>query len=87
MNVVLAAASPLSAREKQVFIAPVSREHINEDIISDEIRKKAKELVSIEGLIPIGLVSDTLSDENKRRLQEIFPDGKIRIWGTFAIPK
>mgnify|MGYP000471627505 CR=1 FL=1 len=76
---------PTNLREsitRQVFIAPLSKEHINNSVITDKICRRAKEIVSIEGLIPVDLVSDALTDEEERKLWEIFPDGKIRIWGT-----
>lgn len=68
--------------KKQVFIAPSSSEHVNRNVIRDDIVRQSKELLSIEGLIPISLVSNALSSKEKRQLQELFSDGKIRIWGT-----
>jgi len=67
--------------EKNIFIAPGSKEHINKSVIPFEV-EKTKKLVSIQGLIPIYGIMDTLTDEERQRLEEIYPDKKIAMWGT-----
>jgi len=68
--------------KKQVFIAPGSREHINKSVIPYEGAIGRGRLTSLEGLIPIETIADTLTDEEKKKLYEIFPDKKVRMWGT-----
>ncbi|MEM2240432.1 MAG: AAA family ATPase [Candidatus Bathyarchaeia archaeon] len=39
-------------------------------------------MASLEGLISIESVSDTLSEEERLKLRELYPDGKVRMWGV-----
>lgn len=67
---------------KNVFIAPVSNEQINKDVISSDAVKVAEKFLSIQGLIPIETIVHSLTEEERRRLEDIFPNKKVRIWGT-----
>lgn len=67
--------------ERGVFIAPGSKEHINKSVFPEEFEGVDKPF-SIQGLIPIERISDTLTDEERAKLVEIYPEGKVALWGT-----
>ncbi|MBC7332972.1 MAG: AAA family ATPase [Actinobacteria bacterium] len=73
---------------ENVFIAPCSTEHINKDILKDislESGKGESQLpISIQGVIPIESIEDVLSEEEKKTLEKIYPDGKVKMWGTIS---
>ena len=76
--------------ERNVFIAPGSKEHINKSVFnlilgnesleSEEIGKG--KLLSIQGSIPIESIKDVLTAEEREKLEELYPDKKVRMWGT-----
>lgn len=66
---------------KNVFIAPGSREHINRSVMTETTGREGK-LASLEGLIPIDAIADTLSEDERARLDQIYPDKKVRMWGA-----
>ncbi len=65
----------------QVFIAPGSREHINRNVFAMQ-RVQSDKLQSIQGAIPISSIRDVLSTDELEKLQSIFPDGFVRMWGA-----
>ena len=68
--------------ERNVFIAPGSKEHINKSVFDPSLESGKEELLSIRGLIPIESIENVLTEEEKEELERIYPDGKIRMWGT-----
>lgn len=73
--------------EKKVFIAPASKDRINESVVPAGLGEETGKLTSLQGIIPIENIADTLSEEEKRKLEEIYPDRKIRMWGTVPANK
>jgi len=69
------------AKEINVFIAPGSQEHINKSVISTEVGETPR-LASIQGLIPIENIRDTLNETERKKLEEIYPDKRVRMWGA-----
>lgn len=66
---------------RRVFVAPGSGEHINKSVLSVE-EGGGERLISLQGLIPIEKISDTLAPQEERRLRAAYPHGGVRMWGT-----
>lgn len=71
----------MTLAERGVFIAPGSSEHINKSVYVPSTGAN-QTLLSLQGLIPIDNVADTLTAEEKAKLESIYPDRRIRMWGT-----
>ena len=67
--------------QKRVFIATGSKERINKGIISIETLEEAGGLTSFESLFSIDNISDILSDDEKKSIEHLYPDGKVKLWG------
>jgi len=67
--------------EKNVFLAPCSKERINERILPIGSRTPSK-LLSIEGVILLDSIMDVLNPEEIDMLRRTYHDGKTRFWGT-----
>ncbi len=71
----------MSEPERGVFIAPGSSEHINKSVYVPS-SGATQALLSLQGLIPIENVAETLKPEERATLEKIYSDGRIRMWGT-----
>ncbi|MEM2507624.1 MAG: AAA family ATPase [Nitrososphaeria archaeon] len=67
--------------ERDIFIAPGSKEHINKSVFPEEFEEVDKPF-SVQGLIPIERISDALTGEERAKLVEIYPEGKVALWGA-----
>ena len=67
---------------RRVFIAPGSMEHINKSVISQEEIVEDGLPKSISGALSLDKIRDKLSPEERIRLEELYPHGRIRLWGT-----
>ena len=68
---------------RQVFIAPSSKKQASyKSTIVEQIGSPISQVFSIEGLIPISSIQDTLSAEERKKLEEIYPDKIVRMWGA-----
>ncbi len=67
--------------QKQVFIATGSKERINKSVISVSTLEEASALTSFENLVSIDNIADLLKEEEKRILEHLYPDRKVKMWG------
>ena len=69
-------------KNRNIFLAPWSKEHINKNVVPLEPLEYAPKLKSIEGIIPLDKIIDVLSQNEFSKLKEIYPDRKVRLWGA-----
>jgi len=67
---------------ENVFIAPCANEQVRRQFLNLEPSSSSSLPKSIEGVISHNRISKFLKPKENEKLKEIFPDQKIRLWGT-----
>jgi hypothetical protein len=71
--------------DARIFIAPVSHEQISESLKTSLPLQNDGDTslpISIRGVIPLDFIRNKLSPTDVTELEKLYPDGKIRLWGT-----
>ena len=66
-----------------ICLAPASSEHVNPDVFIQPVDSVT--IASIQGLIPIDRVADVLTGQERAELERIYPNKRIRMWGTRSL--